>query len=93
MSGKLLLAINASVLREVTILCPMRMQCLLESITTCMHAQPLEEETMQCAWVTLRVLLSPGLRVVPGEAMAHRVPLIQAPPQCLACLPAGWDRA
>lgn len=64
-----------------------------ETIMTCMHAQPLEDGTMQCAWVPLRVLLaSPGLETVPGETMLHRVPLTQVPRQGKACLPAGRDR-
>ena len=57
---------------------------MVEIIMTRMHAQPLEGGTMQCAWVPLRVLLaSLGLKAVPGEAMPHRVPLMQAPRRCL----------
>ena len=47
---------------------------------------------MQCAWVPLRVLLSLGLKAVPGETTLHRVLLMRALRRRLACLSAGWDR-
>ena len=63
----------------------------MERIMTCVYAQPLEDRTMLCVWVPM-LLASPGLNAVSGKAMPHRMLLMQAPRQCLACLPAVWDR-
>ena len=62
---------------------------VFQRFMACMHAQPPEDGTMQCAWVPLCVLLaSLGLKAVPGEAMPHRVQLMEAPGRRLL---ASWD--